>query len=92
MVRISRILFLYYSENLIWTNLEVMAIKFNGQISQTLNLDFILFFSKDCCKTLSTHFAKVILFGSKKLLFAMVTSHSFQNVDLNDLKQVTSKG
>jgi len=49
-------------------------------------------FFKHCCKTLSIHFTKVILFGSKKLCFSMATFHSFIDVVLNGLKQVTSKG
>jgi hypothetical protein len=69
-----------------------MEVEFNGQILQTLNPNLMFYFFKDCCKTLSTHFAKVILSSSKKLFLVMVTSHSFLNVVLNGLKEVTSKG
>jgi hypothetical protein len=69
-----------------------MATKFNGQILQTLNPNLMFCVFKHYCKALSTHFAKVILYGSKTLFFSMATFRSFFNAILNGLKHVTSKG
>jgi len=80
------ILFLYYSENSLGPNFMAMEVEFSGQVLQTINPNLMFYFFKDCCKSLSTHYAKVILSSSKKLFFAMATSCSFLNVILNGLK------
>jgi len=50
-------------------NFLAMVAKFNGQILQTLNPNLMFCFFKDCCKGLSTHFAKMILYGSNFFFF-----------------------
>jgi hypothetical protein len=73
-------------------NFMAMAIEFNDQISQTLNPNLMFSFFKDYCNALSTHFAKMIMFGYKRFFFTMVAFCLFFNAILNGLKHVTSKG
>jgi hypothetical protein len=44
---------------------STIVARFNGQILQTLNLNFIVYFFKDYNKALSAHLVSVPLLGSK---------------------------
>ncbi len=53
------------NEHLVRTKFQTIAIRFNGQISHTLNPNFIVYFFKDCNKVLSTHSTNVTLSSSR---------------------------
>lgn len=79
-------LFFYCNEHLIWTKLSNHGRRIQWPNSINLKPKFDVFFLKDCWKALSTHFATMTLFDSKKLFFAIVAFHFFLNAFLNGLK------
>lgn len=77
---------------LLGPNFPTITTKFSGQISHTLNLDFIVSFFKDYNKALSTHSTNVTVSSSRQLFHAIVESFYFLKALLKGLKQMSSSG
>jgi hypothetical protein len=69
-----------------------IALGFQGHILVVLNLSLMFCLDSDRLSVLSTQLANVTLHGSLWLFLNKDSSLSFLKVDLNGLKQLTSKG